>query len=159
MNPYAEYTAGTGRNMMSAMATGRMQGGNQGARSDSGTRTMSDGSVLSSHAIAIIKRLEICLDEESVALSSNSGADLTPFITRKSQGLMEFNRIVASFGDAKCDERLNTAILLLRAKIERNMGILRVHLAAVGEISELLADAIRTAESDGTYSPAIRGLK
>lgn len=159
MNRYAQNAFATRRSDNFALAAGKAYGGIVGSRSDLGARTVSERSVISSHTIAIIKRLESCLDEESGALASNSTADLTAFIARKSQGLMEFNRIVASLGCTKDDVRLGAAISGLREKIDRNMGILRMHLAAVAEISDLLADAIRSAESDGTYSPAIRGLK
>ena len=40
----------------------------------------------------------------------------------------------------------------VRTKLEVNRAVLKMHLEAVREIADTLSDAIRNAESDGTYS-------
>jgi hypothetical protein len=46
----------------------------------------------------------------------------------------------------------------LRAKLDANRAVLKLHLEAVREIANIMSDAIRDAESDGTYSPAVCGV-
>ena len=50
---------------------------------------------------------------------------------------------------------MSTRLAGLRAKLDVNRAVLETHLAAVREVATVLADAIRDAESDGTYSPSI----
>jgi hypothetical protein len=45
----------------------------------------------------------------------------------------------------------------LRAKLDINSAVLRLHLDAVREISSAMAEAIRAADSDGTYSRPLGG--
>jgi hypothetical protein len=52
---------------------------------------------------------------------------------------------------------VTTRLAGLRAKLDVNRAVLETHLAAVREVATVLADAIRDAESDGTYSPSIGG--
>lgn len=129
------------------------------ARVDAEARGCQDRAIMSGHAIILIQRLAVCLEEEANALVTDSTIDLGAFAVRKSQGLVEFNRILMGLGGSPYDPLLRNSILALRTNIEKNLLVLRMHLAAVGEISELLADAIRSEDSDGTYSPTIRTLK
>jgi hypothetical protein len=43
----------------------------------------------------------------------------------------------------------------VRGKLEVNRALLKMHLEAVREIAETMSDAIRNAESDGTYSHTV----
>ena len=51
---------------------------------------------------------------------------------------------------------LVTRLTRLRTKLEINSAALKMHLDAVREVSAVMADAMRDAESDGTYSRSIR---
>jgi hypothetical protein len=51
---------------------------------------------------------------------------------------------------------LSARLAGLRARLETNRTMLKMHLDAVREISAIVTDAIREAESDGTYSRTIR---
>lgn len=108
------------------------------------------------HAIAIIRKLEICLDEETAVLSAPGVPDLDSFNHRKGQGLMELNRALAGFGTTQRDGVVEIELARLKRRIDENMRLLRLHISAVNEITGLLTDAIQKEESDGTYSPAIR---
>ncbi len=55
------------------------------------------------------------------------------------------------------DEVIRSRLPRLRSKLSRNQELLAIHLAAAREISDVLAQAMRDAESDGTYSAAIGG--
>jgi hypothetical protein len=43
----------------------------------------------------------------------------------------------------------------LRISLEVNQRIVKMHLDAVREVSAIVADAIKEAESDGTYSASV----
>lgn len=104
-----------------------------------------------------IERLEEVVDEETAALRSRTAVDLKDFNNRKSQGLLELNRALRGLDAAARDAAAPARLARLRAKLEVNRRVLEVHLAAVREVATVLSDAIRDAESDGTYSPSIRG--
>ncbi len=103
-----------------------------------------------------IERLEQVVDQETTALRARAAIDLKGFNDKKSQGLLELNRALRQFDDAAKDKAVLERLAGLRARLDANRAILKVHLEAVREIATLVADAIRDAESDGTYSPSIR---
>lgn len=103
-----------------------------------------------------IERLEEVVDEETAALRSRAAIDLRDFNNRKSQGLLELNRALRGLDGAARDKAVPGRLARLRAKLEVNRTVLETHLVAVREVATVLADAIRDAESDGTYSPSIR---
>jgi hypothetical protein len=102
-----------------------------------------------------IQRLEEVVDQETEALRAHAVVDLKEFNTRKSQGLLELNRALRSAGGLD-GERATTRLSGLRAKLDVNRSVLKMHLDAVREISAIVTDVMREAESDGTYSPSIR---
>jgi hypothetical protein len=100
----------------------------------------------------IVDRLEAVLDAETEALSRNISADMTELGNRKRQGLLELTRTLraAAVAGPKADiqERLRRFALTL----ERNRAVLGTQLRAVREIADIIAETIKEAESDGTYS-------
>lgn len=115
-----------------------------------------DRGVVHGHALSIIKKLQICLDEETAILSASNVPDLDSFNHRKGQGLMELNRALSGFGIAARSPEIESELATLKSKIDENMRLLRLHISAVNEITVLLTDAIQKEDSDGTYSPSIR---
>jgi hypothetical protein len=103
----------------------------------------------------VIERLEEVVEQETAALRGRTAVDLKVFNTRKSQGLLELNRALRGLDGAPRDEALAARLAGLRAKLDVNRAVLEMHLAAVREVASALADAIRDADSDGTYSPSI----
>jgi hypothetical protein len=103
----------------------------------------------------VIERLEEVVDQETAALRNRTAIDLKDFNNRKSQGLLELNRALRGLDNPPKDRTVTTRLAGLRAKLEVNRTVLETHLAAVHEVATVLADAIRDAESDGTYSPSI----
>lgn len=116
-----------------------------------------DRDALHGHALSVIKRLQTCLDEETAVLARSQPADLANFNHRKGQGLMELNRALAAVGKLSANSDVAIELSQLRSKIDENMRVLRLHISAVNEITGLLTDAIQREESDGTYSPSVRG--
>jgi hypothetical protein len=109
------------------------------------------------HALlAVIERLEQVLDQETASLKENRPGSLADFNARKSHGLLELMRGVRLLDQASLDPALVARFHVLRAKLDRNLAELKMHIDAVQEISAMMAGAMRDAESDGTYSAAIR---
>jgi hypothetical protein len=103
------------------------------------------------------ERLEQVIDQETAALQTRGGVDLKDFNDRKSLGLLELTRAMRHIEGTAPDQALQSRLTRLRNKLEINRAALKMHLDAVREISTILSDAMRNAESDGTYSPSIRG--
>ena len=103
----------------------------------------------------VIERLEEVVDQETAALRNRTAIDLKDFNNRKSQGLLELNRALRGLDSPPKDKTVLARLAGLRAKLDVNRSVLETHLAAVREVATVLADAIRDAESDGTYSPSI----
>ena len=105
-----------------------------------------------------IARLEEVVDHETAALKQRAAIDLREFNNRKSQGLLDLSRCLRTFHGAAPSKAALARLAGLRAKLAVNQTALKLHLEAVREITTIVSDAIRDAESDGTYSPAMCGV-
>jgi hypothetical protein len=99
-----------------------------------------------------IRRLVDVVDQETAALRERKPIDLTSFNNRKGQGLLELDKALRQFGGVDPGEPLKNALRALRQRLETNRQVLNTHLEAVREVAAIIADAIRSVESDGTYS-------
>ncbi len=102
-----------------------------------------------------IQRLEEIVDQETLALRSRKAVNLKEFNDRKSQALLELTRSLRHVQGGAPDPALAARVGSLKVKLAINQAVLKVHLEAVREISTSIADAIRQAESDGTYTQTI----
>lgn len=122
-----------------------------------GARLSDEGSA---SAIAFLdtttQRLHDLLDAEIAALRSRKPVDLNEYNNGKSQALFDLSRAMRLLDGVAVDASLRKRLEELRAKLELNGNVLRMHMEAVREISTIVSDAIQAAESDGTYSVAIR---
>jgi len=99
-----------------------------------------------------IERLEELIEAETNALLSNSMVDLEEFNRRKSQSLLELTRLTRTLQGGTVSSEIRQRLEELRSKLDRNHSTLETHLRAVQEVSDIISKAIRSAESDGTYS-------
>jgi len=106
---------------------------------------------------AAIQRLEDVVEEETAALRGRVAVDLKDFNNRKSQGLLDLTRALRLLDGAAHEQALADRLAGLRAKLDTNKAVLQMHLDAVREVAAIMTEAIRDAESDGTYSRSIRG--
>jgi hypothetical protein len=97
------------------------------------------------------------IDQETAALQTRGGASTSGLQRPQSLGLLELTRAMRHIEGTAPDQALQPRLTRLRNKLEINRAALKMHLDAVREISTILSDAMRNAESDGTYSPSIRG--
>lgn len=102
--------------------------------------------------VSAIERLEQVIDVETRILREHKSADLSEFNHRKSHGLLELNRSIRALGDAAASEDVRRHLARLRAKLEKNRSVLRIHLQAVREIAAIITRVIEDDDSDGTYS-------
>lgn len=114
------------------------------------------GTVMLSLVENAIERLEEAIELETAALAARTRVDLREFNDRKSQGLLELTRAMRHMEGKQPEPALMARLAGLRAKLEINSAALKMHLDAVREVSATMADAMRHAESDGTYTRSIR---
>jgi len=89
--------------------------------------------------LPVVDRLRQALDEENQDIARRGPVDYRAYNLRKSQGLLELNRLAPALAD-------------LQAKLETNHRMLHTQLKAARAVSEIIAKAIRESQSDGTYS-------
>lgn len=126
---------------------------------DGGGRVAFELSAAKSHALAVIQRLQSCLDKETAALTHGAGADFVFYNNQKGQGLVDLSLALKATGVLRSNGDVTKALGSLRAKIHDNMRVLRLHVAAVEEISVVLSESIRSQESDGTYSASVQARR
>ncbi len=105
---------------------------------------------------AAVQRLEDLVEQETAALRGRRVIDLKDFNDRKNQALLELMRALRHLQPGPSNGALQAQLGGLKAKLEVNRAVLKMHLDAVREVSTTLSDAIRDADSDGTYTQAIR---
>ena len=103
-----------------------------------------------------VRRLEETVEQETTALRSRAPIDLQAFNNRKSQGLLELDRALRLLGANQPTADMKSALKSLRDKLDLNREVLKTHLDAVREVAGIIAEAMRNAESDGTYSLSFR---
>ena len=106
--------------------------------------------------LASLKRLEATVAAETEALLAHRPIDQEAVNRRKSQSLLELTRLTRGLDPAELEPLLLDQLLRLRGVLERNQDVVGLHLRAVEEISGIVADTLRDAESDGTYSGHVR---
>ncbi len=99
-----------------------------------------------------VARLIQVLDRETTALKRREPVDMDELCDRKNQALLELSRIARRFDRDEIDPELRPMLGQLREKLDENRSVLTLHLQAVQEVAKILAEAIRDADSDGTYA-------
>ena len=116
-------------------------------RASSGVRASTD-----SIALAIVNRLREAIICENEAIARRVPVDHHACSLRKSQGLLELDRLAPSLANAGPSPALRAALADLNIVLNDNQRELRVQLAAAKAVSDIVARAIRDSQSDGTYS-------
>lgn len=101
-----------------------------------------------------IDRLDGAVAAETETLRSGGVAWFEDFNYRKSHGLLELTRAMRALRPEQADLDLLDRLSRLRVRLEGNRVLLKTHLDATREISEILTAALRNSDSDGTYSVA-----
>ncbi len=102
--------------------------------------------------LPVVDRLRQALDEENQDMARRGPVDYHAYNLRKSQGLLELNRLAPALADNQVGPVLRAALADLHAKLETNRRMLRTQLQAARAVADIIARAIRESQSDGTYS-------
>jgi hypothetical protein len=102
--------------------------------------------------LAVVDRVEAIVDAETQALTRNIPADMTEIGNRKRQGLLDMSRTLKAAVAEGPRADIRDRLASFSTKLDRNRKVLGAQLLAVREIAEIVAQTLRDAESDGTYS-------
>jgi hypothetical protein len=105
----------------------------------------------------IVSGLLICIREETIALRDNTRYDLPGSNARKSRLLYELNRAVLGISAPEHAPELSKQLKTLRAELAANALLVKSHVTALQEISEMMINLVRKDEADGTYIKQRRG--
>jgi len=97
------------------------------------------------------KLIEV-IEEENATLRVNRFIFHTEFTNRKNHALRDLMAMQRL--DVCVETMLQVRPLLERLStlLEQNASLLRLHISAAGEISDIIVASLRDAESDGTYT-------
>ncbi len=103
-------------------------------------------------AIAVaLGRLIGVLDEENAVLRQNTITAHTGFTDRKNHALRELMMLRRTMDQRTTAAHRDLLVQLNKAASE-NARLLKLHIAAVGEVSDIIIAGLRGASSDGTYT-------
>ena len=103
--------------------------------------------------LAVVDRLESVLDHETEALKGRLPSDMAEIGNRKRQGLLEMDRALRSASSDRSRPEVRERLRRFAVVVERNRAALGTQLRAVREIADIIAQTLKDADSDGTYSP------
>lgn len=100
---------------------------------------------------ALVKLIEV-IEEENASLSEHRIAFHGDFTDRKNHALRELMAAQRAEDPVQSARACEHLLRRLSDGLRRNAGLLKLHIGALGEISDLIIRGLRDAESDGTYS-------
>jgi len=103
-------------------------------------------------ALMVVERLCETIELENQAVARRGTVDHHACSLRKSQGLLELERLASSLVGSGPSPALRSALAELNKALDHNQRMLRVQLSAAQAVSDIVARAIRESQSDGTYS-------
>jgi hypothetical protein len=101
--------------------------------------------------LAVAKLLEAVEDENS-ALRRQEIISHAGYTDRKNQALRELMAAQRRETGLAAVDQIRPQLLRLSQALLANAKLLKHHIAAVGEISDIIVGSLREANSDGTYS-------
>ena len=99
----------------------------------------------------LLSRVKQVLVEETAALAAGRTATLSAFIARKHQLLRDLLSAQRNSTSDSMRAALAPGIAEVRLCLAQNQRQLNLHIDAVRQVSAIIVDAMRQAESDGTY--------
>ena len=100
----------------------------------------------------VLTRLAQAVREENDHLSGRQSGDHRQFTERKTQLLRELMLAQRSCRGSLAAQVLKEPLQQIKQLLDRNQKLLSVHIKAVKDVSSIIVDALRRAESDGTYT-------
>ncbi len=102
--------------------------------------------------IQIADRIDAVLEEEKAVLVGQVQGDIDAIATRKSHLFIEFMRLSSHATTTSGDAIVRDRVAALMGSLNRNAQLLRRHVDAVREVSDIIANSISESADDGTYS-------
>lgn len=112
---------------------------------------MASTSIGAALSTALLKLIDV-IDEENAVLRLHKIGIHSVFTDRKNQALRELMAAQRSTLAPAAQEACGPLLKSLSAALRENARLLKLNIAAVGEISDIIIGSLREAESDGTYS-------
>jgi hypothetical protein len=100
--------------------------------------------------LALSKLIDV-IEEENAVLQDHRIILHTCFTDRKNQGLRELMAAQRSDDPGRGREACKNLLERLSSALRVNASLLKLHIGAVGEMSDIIISGLREAESDGTY--------
>jgi hypothetical protein len=100
---------------------------------------------------ASIEKLILLIEEENDLLQRHQITSHASFTSRKNQALRELMIMRAAGTPHLALPACKPVLERLSDVLKTNAALLKLHIGAVGEISDIIVNGIREAESDGTY--------
>jgi predicted alpha/beta-fold hydrolase len=104
------------------------------------------------HFDGVLMRARALIDEESAALHEGLALDCAAMVARKNMIAFELNKMASDFGMVDIEPGVKRQLGELKASLAANQKLLQVHISAAREVAQTLAEFVRIAESDGTYT-------
>jgi len=102
--------------------------------------------------VNILGRLEALLDLENSKIGVDTTFDIAASSTQKSRCLYEMTTLLRTCGPNDIKPEFQEQLSTVQEKLAINKRKLETHMEAVRDIANMLKDAVKTAEDDGTYS-------
>ncbi len=100
---------------------------------------------------ALAKLIEV-IEEENAVLQKHQIIFHGGFTDKKNQALRELMAAQRSENPREAALACRDMLQRLSGALQINSGLLKLHITAVGEMSDIIIGGLRDAESDGTYS-------
>ena len=104
------------------------------------------------HLSQVVANLTRLLDYEHRLLAANDYAKLDSVVADKHRIMNQLVALSPATGQA-ASPALEAELGGLRSRLERNMKALKIRSGAISELAGTIEDAMRSAQSDGTYGP------
>jgi hypothetical protein len=105
----------------------------------------------SSLSQSLLKIIEV-VEEENAVLQEHRIVFHSGFTDRKNQALRELMAVQRSERSRDAAVACRSLLKRLSDALRTNSSLLKLHIAAVGEVSDIIIGSLREADSDGTYS-------
>jgi len=102
-------------------------------------------------AMAVQKLTEV-IEEENAVLRDHRVSLHAGFTDRKNHALRELMAAQRGEGASQAMAAAKPLLLKLSDALAINARLLKLHIAALGEVSDIIIGGLREQESDGTYS-------
>jgi hypothetical protein len=100
---------------------------------------------------SLLKLVDV-IEEENAALGKHDILCHAGFTDRKNQILREVMAAQRSEDPREAAQACKGLLERLSVALRTNAALLKLHIGAVGEMSDIIISGLRDAESDGTYS-------